>query len=201
MTEETGSTNIMIGGAAVSKYVAWTLGIVALILMGLVVYLYNKVPDYAGKVEIAKVAPEVAKLPMIDAPVKSVKIYAGGAVIKKKLSLPAQVVDNSKQQVIASSKVDASSNPHTVTTVINTDTGASETFTRTDPKPWLAYESRGAIGVYAGMKNSEQAIRIQAKYDVIQVKAFHAGIIGSIDRTNSGKTDSFIGAGAEFRFD
>lgn len=172
-----------------------------LIVIGFGIHLYNKVPDYAGKVEIAKPAPEVAKVPMVDVPVKIVKVYVGGVKLKEKLILPKLVIADDKQQVIASSKIEPSDNPHTVTTVINTDTGASETYVRTDPLPWLAYRSSGGVGVYYGLKGGEQAVRIQVRQDIIQIKSIRLNVIGSVDRTMAtGQTSTFIGAGAEYRW-
>lgn len=52
--------------------------------------------------------------------------------------------------MIASSKLPAGERAKTVTTVINTETGHSETYTRTDSLPWVAVESRGEIGMYYG---------------------------------------------------
>jgi hypothetical protein len=191
-------TTINIGGNTVSRYVAYALAVLALVLAGWITYLYLKTPDYAGKVDIAIPAKELAGLPKLTVPVKEVQVYAAPA--KKKLSLPKAVIDNDKQQVIASSKIKPSDNPHTVTTVLNTDTGASETYVRTDPLPWLAYTSSGGIGAYYGFKNGEQAIRIQARQDFIQVKAIRFSVIGSVDRMSSGQTDSFIGVGGEYRW-
>ncbi len=138
---------------------------------------------------------------MVDVAIASgkVAVYQGGAPLKRKLTLPQAVVDNDKESVLTSSKIPSGERAHTVTTVINTDTGASETYVRTDPLPWVAYESRGEVGMYYGYKGAQQAIRLQARQDFIQVKALHIGVIGSVD-VSAGKPDFFAGVGVSYRW-
>lgn len=132
-----------------------------------------------------------------------VKIYSGGAGLKDRIKLPKDVVADGRQQVIASSKVDAvDDHPHTITTVINTDTGESQTYVRTDPLPWLAWGGRGALGMYAGIKNGTPTVRLQLRHDLLQVKAVHFGAIAAVDQPISGPMamDYFVGVGAEYRW-
>ncbi len=139
---------------------------------------------------------------MVPVPVKApVKVYKGGAELKKKLKLPVAVAENPAKEIIASSKIAADSHPQTVSTVINTETGESETFVRRDPLPWLAWDTSGEVGIYAGIKNGHQAVRLQARQGIVQVKAVNIGIVGSIDQAVSAAsmvhgTDYFIGVGA-----
>lgn len=174
--------------------------VAAVALLG---WLYFKpAPEKAGQVVVATEAKEVALAPKVDVPIASgkVKVYQGGAALKKALTLPQAVVEDSKEEVLASSKVPADEHSHTVTTVINTDTGKSETFVRTDPLPWLAYENRREVGLYYGTKNGQATVRLQAKQDFIQVKALHVGAIGSIDMAAGAKPDTFIGVGITYRW-
>jgi hypothetical protein len=177
------------------------VGTLAIVAAGWLYWAAHKPVEKAGEVAIAKPAPEVASAPRIDKPLKSVKVYKGGSTIKDKLNLPPAVVADQKTEVIASSKIEAGERPRTVTTVINTETGASETYVRTDPRPWLAFERRGEIGAYYGIKAGEPTIRIQARQDFVQVKALHIGVIGSVDRTMAtGHTDYFVGVGVSYRW-
>lgn len=165
-------------------------------------WLYFKpAPEKAGQVVVATESKEVAPVAKESVPVKAgkVTVYQGGAAVKKKLTLPQPVVDDKNAAVLASSKIPAGERPHTVTTVLNTETGASETYVRTDPLPWLAYENRGEIGLYYGIKNGQQAVRLQATQDLVQVKALHLGVIGSMDMAN-GKPDLFVGVGVAYRW-
>jgi len=173
------------------------LAIVCLVLAGWLVWLhYFKPVERAGEVKEAKAAPEVAAVPKTDIAPPKVKVYAGGAPVKLKLSLPQSVVDNAGQHVIASSKIAASEHPHTVTTVIDEKTGESQTFVRTDPLPWVAYSSKGAAGIYYGIKSGKQVARLQVRQDVLQVKALRAGVMASVD--SDGQT--FAGVGLEYRW-
>lgn len=175
---------------------------VVLLLAAAIGWLYFKsAPEKAGQVVIATPAAEVKAVPVVDVAIASgkVAVYQGGAPLKKKLTLPKAVVDNNKESVLASSKIPSGERAHTVTTVINTETGASETYVRTDPLPWIAYENRGEFGMYYGVKNNTQAIRLQARQDILQVKALHVGVIGSVDMTQ-GRPDYFVGVGVAYKW-
>lgn len=180
------------------------------VLVGAFTYLWwqyhlnQQSQNEVGKTVIATPAKEVANVPKVDVEVKKpVKVYKGGASLKEGIKLPAEVVKDDAQQVISSSKIDGrDDHPKTVTTVINTETGESETFVRTDPLPWLAWSDRGGIGAYAGFKNGEPTVRLQAHQELFTVKALHFGAIASIDQPISGpiSADYFIGLGAEYRW-
>lgn len=178
---------------------------VAMVILAIAVsvgwYLFKPATEYTNQVVVAPVAAEVRLVPKIDTTIVSgkVAVYAGGAVVKKKLGLSKEVVENKSKAVIASSKIKASERDHTFTTTIDTDTGATETYIRTDPRPWVAYESRGEVGAYYGLKNNQPTIRIQARQDFIQVKALHLGVVGSVD-VAQGKPDFFIGAGVSYKW-
>lgn len=157
-----------------------------------------------GKTVMAIAAKEVANVPKVDVEIKKpVKVYKGGAALKEGIKLPPEVIKDDAQQVIASSKIDGrDDHPKTVTTVINTETGESQTFVRTDPLPWLAWSDRGSVGMYAGLKNGTPAVRLQAHQELFTVKAIHFGAVASIDQPVSGpiSADYFVGVGAEYRW-
>jgi hypothetical protein len=149
----------------------------------------------------AKQAKEVAKIPKIDVPIKApVKVYGGGKKPKKDLNLPSSIINDDNSHILASSKVNNDDHPHTITTVINDKTGESETFVRTDPLPWLAWDNKGEAGIYIGIKNMEPATRLEVRQGIFQVKAIHFQAIGSADVTQSGKSDYFLGVGGIYRW-
>lgn len=151
---------------------------------------------------IATPAKEVRNIPVVEVPMKApVKVYSGGATNKAKVNLPAEVIKDDSQQIIASSKIEGDQ-PVTITTVINTETGESKTFVRTDPQSWLAWDDHGGIGMYAGFKNGLPAIRLQAHQDLFRIKSVHVGVIASLDQEISGmiNLDSFVGIGTEYRW-
>jgi hypothetical protein len=179
--------------------VVMVLGI-ALFAASYVAWLIFAPTDPVGQVVIATPAKEVRAIPRVDTVIKSgkVAVYKGGKPLKKKLNLPQPIVDDPKQEVLASSVIPAGEHPHTVTTTINTDTGASETYVRTDELPWLGYENRGEVGIFYGVKSGERVVRLQARQDFVQVKALHMGVIASIDSGLNRST--FIGIGVAFKW-
>ena len=151
---------------------------------------------------VATPAKEVKNIPSVEVQMKApVKIYSGGATIKAKVDMPAEVVKDDSQQIITSTKIDGEQ-PVTVTTVINTETGDSKTFVRTDPQSWLAWDDHGGVGMYAGFKNGLPAIRLQAHQDLFRIKSVHVSVIASLDQQISGtiNLDSFVGIGTEYRW-
>lgn len=167
-------------------------------------HLANRQQNEVGKTVIATQAKEVANVPKVDVKIKApIKVYKGGASLKEGIKLPPEVVQDDAQQVIASSKIDGlDDHPKTVTTVIDTETGESQTYMRTDPLPWLAWSDRGSVGMYAGLKNGTPAVRLQAHQELFTVKAIHFGAVASVDQPISGpiSADYFVGVGAEYRW-
>lgn len=143
-------------------------------------------------------AAEVKDEPKVDVVVKSpIKAYKPG--VKGSLKLPDSVVSDEAKHVVASSRTAADERPHTITTVVDSATGEVTTHDRTDPLPWVAVNTKSEIGVFYGLKNGEQALRIEGRQELLQIKALHAGVIGTVDATRQG-VDGFIGAGVWARW-
>lgn len=159
------------------------------------------VPDVGIHV-IATPAKEVKAIPKHSQPLKngSVRVYESRA--KDKLDLPGVIIDDPFKHVLESTQVKADDHPQTITTVIDSETGESQTFVRRDPLPWIAWDNKGEIGLYAGIKNGQPTTRLEAKQGIFQVKALHFGVIGTVDQPMSGplQPDYFIGAGAWYRW-
>lgn len=186
---------------------SWKEAIILLLLLALAAlggaWLTKPITPTQGinTTALAPAAPALKKTPKIDMAIKKpVKVYAGGAKTKRKLKLPAKVVNNKQQQVIAGIKLSPRDDyPRSITTVLDASTGESETYVTKEPLPWLAIDTRGSVGAYIGIKNGEQTARLQAKQNLIQIKRLHLGVIGSIDQplNNASKQDYFIGIGGE----
>ncbi|MEW6314155.1 MAG: hypothetical protein AB1513_08975, partial [Pseudomonadota bacterium] len=84
--------------------------------------------------------------------------------------------------VLESSQVPADDHPQTVTTVIDTETGETETYVKRDPLPWFAWDTHGEAGIYAGLARGSPALRLEARQGIFAVKALHAGVIASYDQ-------------------
>jgi len=151
---------------------------------------------------VATPAPAVKKVAVVDKPIKAktVKVYSPS--VKKSENLPVAIQDNPALDVIASNQVPADDHSQTITTLINTETGESQTFVKRDPLPWLALDSRGEAGLYMGIKNGQPAARLEVKQGVFQVKALHFGVVGTVDQPiNSAiEPDYFVGAGVWARW-
>lgn len=168
-------------------------------------HLRSAVPAAPVNVSVpATAAPEIRAIPTKPVAIKApLRVYTGGTQLKTRLKLPKPVIDDTARQVIAASQVRADDHPQAVTTVINTDTGASETFVKRDPLPWLAWDTRGEVGMYMGLKNGGAAVRIEARQGLVQIKALHVGVTASLDQSLSGAAggmDSFVGVGVWTRW-
>lgn len=164
----------------------------------LVAWYYRLAPITLGVTVEAKPAPEVKHEHKVDVPLnKPAKAY--GPAVKTKLKLPESIANDPNQHVITSIKTPNDERQHTITTVINDKTGESTTFDRVEQLPWMAIDTKTELGIYAGLKHGEQAIRIEAKQALLQVKALHLGAVASADLTRSG-TDGFIGIGGWVRW-
>jgi hypothetical protein len=170
-------------GAALAYGIAW----------------YNRpAPIPAGVTVEAKPAAEVKnEAPSVTIKPPSVKVFK--PAVKTNLKLPASVTNDDNVHVLASSKTANDERPHTVTTTIDQRTGEVTTYDRTDPLPWLAVNTKSEIGVFYGLKHGEQALRIEGRQELLQIKVLHAGVIGTVDATRQG-VDSFIGAGVWARW-
>lgn len=147
-------------------------------------------------------APEIAGETKIDKPIAtgSVKVYK--PAIKTELKLPASVIANENIQVAASSRVSPNDHPQTVTSTVDMQTGEVTNYVKEEPYPWLAKDTRTEIGLYAGIKNGNKTIRLEGRQGLIQIKALHVGVIGTLDQSFSGpiQADYFVGAGVWTRW-
>lgn len=133
---------------------------------------------------------------------KPVDVYKGGAALKDELKLPQEVVNNEPDQVLSSITAPESDHKQTVTTVLNTETGESQTFIRQEPLPWVAFDQRGQVGMYAGVKNGTPTARLELQQGLLQVKAVHIGAVATVDQPMQGplQTEYYVGVGAWYRW-
>lgn len=146
-------------------------------------------------------APEVKKAPTKRAQVKQpVTVYDDST--KFKLKLPEPVAKNPDQHVLAATQVKGNDRPQTVTTVIDEKTGEVNTYTKTDPYPWLAIENKAEVRMsygyrYSALTNRVQPVgRLAFSYDALRVKALVLGPTAQIDTDGQG----FVGLGVAYRW-
>lgn len=155
-----------------------------------------------GPAVVAVEAPIVKGRPKTSVALKKgIEVYKG-ATIKKDAKLPDAIQKDEKEQVVASSQVRADLHPQTITTVVDTETGKTQTFTKIDAYPWLAWEPRGSLGLAYGLKyqsfdhGSHQVGRLQGTYDLVRIKAFTVGATATLDTDR----DAFVGVAATYRW-
>lgn len=128
----------------------------------------------------APVAVEVKDVKKEDVPVKKIRSYPPATKKKVGMSSVEQQADNI--YLVSAAKLAPDPRPRTVTAVYDSVTGEVHQDVRIDPLPWLATESHGTLWIGMGVKNSgKQVGRVEANYDVLQVKSFHLGIRANVD--------------------
>ena len=122
--------------------------------------------------------------------------------VKLDLNLPKAVQDNPNKQVLAATDLAPSKRERTVSTVLDLSTGEAIQYVQEKELPWLGAASVLRLGVYAGIKTSpygsEPSVRAALSKELFAVKETRAVVHGSVDFTNSGRTDAFIGVGVEW---
>lgn len=161
---------------------------------------WNKPPVDTTVAVIAKPAPVIAKAKKKVVKPKQVIVYADEA--KAKLKLPPSVLANAEQQVTGATVVSPSERRVTVTSVLDTRTGETTTYTKPEPYPWLAVESRGEARFDVGYKITREALvpmpvgRLTVTHNFLQVKALHLGVNAAVDSDGT----AFVGVGLAFRW-
>lgn len=172
------------------------LVLAALIAAGVTAYFRYKPFDAPPGVHMdARPAAAVARAetqPLIlDFPLR---VYA--PAVKKKLDLPAAVQQDAARHVVASTLTAADERRHTVTTVLDAETGEFGSYDRAEPLPWIAVNTRSQVGVFYGIKGGAPVLRLQGQQEFLQVKAAHLGAVGTLDSDGA----YFVGVGAWARW-
>lgn len=158
----------------------------------------NETPPVGVAVE-AKPAPEVAKIDKEVVAVPHVVAYKPEA--KKKLNLPQDVQADKAKAVTSATKVKADIRPTIVTTVVDTETGETTSYTTRTKLPWVAIDTRGEAGFVLGYRSGEPTVRFEARQALFDIKAVKVGVVGSYDQPlGGGRSDAMIGVGAWYRW-
>jgi hypothetical protein len=164
----------------------------------------DKITPPVGVHVIATPAKQVAPIPKHQAVVKSgsVRVYESRAKIT--LKLPEAIKQDETKQVLESTRVDADDHDQTITTILDTETGDTQTLVRREPLPWIAWRDDGSAGLYAGIKNGTPAARLELKQSLFSVKAIRFGAVATVDQplgySAMTTADYFVGVGAEYRW-
>lgn len=162
---------------------------------GYILWHLNTTTAPVGDHEPAKVAPQVKDVPKVDITPAKIKVYAPKA--KKRLKLPDAVQENQNIHVVESTRVQADDHPQTVTTMINAETGETETLVRREPLPWLAFKKTGEARMdYGRRRGVDRVVRLSIRQDLLQVKSLYAGVSASLDSDGQ----YFAGVGVGYRW-
>ncbi len=187
------------GAVVAGVWVALALCVLAALAYGFSRSFFG---DAAGNVAVvAKPAPQLAKIePEFIVLTQPVKAYRPKA--KAALALPAPVQATETAVVLAASRIAPADRPQTVTAVLDTRTGETTQYVVDEPLPWLDTTARAEAGVYLGLKRGAPTIRVQARAQLMQVKALRLGAMASADLplNGAGSADAFIGVGAWMQF-
>lgn len=169
-------------------HTACIVGIIAVLACTGIWLLKGSVPQSQQAAPSAVLHTESIKT--ITAPVQ---VYY--PAVKKTLALPKAIQDSSAKVVLTSTDLSKSKHDYEVTAVLDTTTGETTQFVQVKPLKWLAKETSGSAGIYAGFAGTDPAIRAQVTQDVFTVKALTFGVVASVDFHNSGTTETFVGVG------
>ncbi len=183
-------------------YLRTALVLVVIAAIGYAVWLFKQPRTNTAEAAQVVTAPVVAKVPTVQTPVKGGAVRTLKPAAKAKLKLPEPVIQNDDQQVTSAAVVAPSERKTTVTSVIDTKTGETTVFTKPEPYPWLAVESRGEARLDYGYKITRgepvprPVSRLSVTHNFIQVKALHVGVNAALDSDGS----TFIGIGLSYRW-
>ena len=130
---------------------------------------------------LAKPAAELAKEKPTLLTCKPVLVYRDK--VETKLGLPTIVTGDPNKHVTASTKVPGDEYPHTVTSVYDQNTGATDMFVRKDKLPWLATNNRYEIGfswLPLTSNGGEAITKIDGRAEVLQIKRLRFAATGEI---------------------
>ena len=182
--------------------IAAKLGAIVLLLGVLAngYWYFTRPPTDTTVAAIAPPAKAVQKVKRVKTPTKEVQTYSPEA--KARLKLPPAVLASDSKYVIGAATVSPSERSVTVTSVLDTATGETTTYTKSEPLPWFALEPQGGLRVDFGYKMQRGTPtptpvgRLSVTHNFVQVKGFRAGVSASLD------TDGvlFAGVGVEYRW-
>lgn len=158
-------------------------------------YASSSAPAPTEKWTPAQPAPQVDTVPKQTIKPPEVQVYAPRA--KQKLELPDEILNDPNLYVLQSTRLPSDTHPATVTTLIDQNTGQVQTFVRREPLPWFATEQTGEVRIDVGVKSAAGTVgRLSMREDLLQVKAWHAGINANLDTDG----EVFAGVGVAYKW-
>jgi len=165
------------------------LEIGALALIAVLVWLFNQhEPTVVDQWKVAKIAPELKLVPkeLVTIPVE---VFKPEALTVLNLDVPKD------DKVVDAVEVPSSLRPQEVVTVVE-KSGKVDTLLRAKDYPWLAAEQTGEVRADFGYFRGQQVVRFSVQEELVQVKALHLGVVGTVDTAGN----TFIGVGVGYKW-
>ena len=156
-------------------------------------YYRTPAPSPVNVWKEAKTAPEVKYIPKEVIKIKEVIVYRD--VAKEKLDLPAEIKSDPKIHVATSVVIEPSDRQTNITTLLN-ESGEFTTYQKSLPYPWVKFEDRKEVTITQGWRDTQPMTRLSGSWELLQTKAFHWGVNGSIDLDGQ----KMVGASVSYRF-
>ena len=167
-----------------------------ILALAAIVILWNRQTPAPAPVDTwtpAKTAPEVKYIPKEIIKIKEVIVYRD--VAKEKLDLPAEIKNDPKVHVATSVVIEPSDRRTNITTLLN-ESGEFTTYQKSLPYPWFKFEDTKRITIIQGWRDTQSMTRLSGSWELLQTKAFHWGVNGSIDLDGQ----KMVGASVSYRF-
>lgn len=118
--------------------------------------------------------------------------------VRDKVKLPPAIFDAAETYIMATGKLQSrDDNSYTMTSVLDRRTGETQVYAVADPLPWFSLDiSRGAAGIYYGLKDGQPVFRGALSQEVFRIKTVRARAVANLDSDG----EWFAGVGAEVRW-
>lgn len=173
---------------------------------------YSQAPDAPVGVSMpAVVAWEVQQEAKTGADVKNgqVQVFKNRSKVMDRLNLPESVKNNPAKEVVAAAKIepDGFARGHTVTAILDKETGEVKLLDRADSLPWLRWRTDGLVFVGPGFINGDIGARAMVVQHLASVGPATLSAVGSLDQPMASTTvannhglNTFVGVGLTIPF-
>ena len=165
--------------------------ITALLIAGVLIGLLK----FINKQSIAvpgETPAKFAKLPKETVPCEQVQALPAKA--KKILNLPPAVIKDEQDRLIAVAQVPQVDYPQLAGALLNTKTGVGTIYFTPQPRPWVDFNRRLAIGAAYGIGEDGIEYKAYARWTLMHVKRLHFGVLAEVYDTGR----AFAGGFGEF---
>jgi hypothetical protein len=122
-------------------------------------------------------------------------------VAAKKMDLPAEVVTDSRKELLSTAYVPPSEGGHTTATVLDTDSEISTTIVREEPRPWYELGGKAAMGAGFGISTKGgEVIAVRARQDLLRLWSVNLSAEGEADICTAGTFEGRAMIWGEYRF-